>query len=225
MGVSLLVELFVRIAHGLRLAAPEHHLEIDRREAVVLIAVNDPGRTGDAFPGAEPRGQALAAFVLDKDVEETLQHEEDLLDLMGVGRVALSGLHIHDGKRKVLDRNDRGIAVLAGTAGADEAMLGALVAFDLGILERRPIRLLLAEAADEFLHDVFDRHIQELRRTRVSCNAHGWLLRSIHGVTPRVGGASSTPSCHRMNSRRAQSQWLLGRPPSRAMTTVGTPSI
>jgi len=30
------------------------------------------------------------------------------------------------------------IAVLAGAAGADETMLGALVAFDLGILERGP---------------------------------------------------------------------------------------
>jgi hypothetical protein len=138
--------------------------------------VDDAGRTGDAFPGAEPRGEPLAAFVLDEHVEETLQHEEHLLDLVGVGRVALPGLHIHDREREVLGRNDRRIAVLAGAAGADEAMLGALVALDLGILERRPIGLLLAEAADEFLHDVFDRHAHELRRTRMSGNAHGWLL-------------------------------------------------
>src|ERR1700730_189919 len=120
MGVSLLVELVVRIAHGLGLAAPEHDLEIDRREAVVLITVNDAGRTSDAFPRAEPRGQALAALVLDKDVEETLQHEENLLDLVGVRRIALPGLHIHDGKREIFGRNDGRVAVLAGTAGADE---------------------------------------------------------------------------------------------------------
>jgi hypothetical protein len=52
-------------------------------------------------------------------------------------------------------------------------MLRALVAFDLGVLERRPVGLLLAEAPDIFLHDLFDRHADELGRTRMSCNAHG----------------------------------------------------
>ncbi len=66
--------------------------------------------------------------------------------------------------------------MLAGAAGADEAVLRALVAFDLGVLECCPIRLLLAEASDIFLHDVFDRNIDQFRRAWMACNAHGRLL-------------------------------------------------
>src|SRR5207253_6562353 len=73
-------------------------------------------------------------------------------------------------------RRDHGrIGVLAGAAGADEAVLRALVAFDLGVLERRPVGALLAEAADIPLHDLFDRHAFELGRTRMAGNAHGAL--------------------------------------------------
>src|SRR5258708_1915017 len=187
MRVSLFVELLVRIAHGFGLGPPQHDLEIDRSEAVVLIAVDDAGRAGDAFPGAEPRGQALAAFVLDEDIEETLQHEKHLLDLMGVRRIALPGLYIHDGKGEVLGRYDGRIAVLAGAAGADEAMLGALVAFDLGVFEGGPIGLLLAESPDEFLHDVFDRHVHELRWTGMARNAHGRLLGIGRGCKANLG--------------------------------------
>src|SRR5882757_4440325 len=82
--VPLLVEVLVGVAHGLGLGASDHHLKIDRREAVVLIAVDNAGRARNAFPGAEPRGQALAAFVLDEDVKKALQHEEAFLDLVGV---------------------------------------------------------------------------------------------------------------------------------------------
>src|SRR4030081_2083989 len=176
MRVAPLVELVVGIAHGVRLAAPEHHLEIDRPEAVILIAMDHARRARDAFPWAQPRGEALAALVLDEDVEKALQHEEAFLDLMGMGRIALARLDIHDREREIARRDDARVAVLAGAAGADEAMLGAFEAFDLGVLEGRPVRLLLAEAADKFLHDVLDRHADELGRPRMTCNAHEDLL-------------------------------------------------
>src|SRR5215510_12888129 len=174
--IPLLVELLVGVAHGFGLGAPDHDLEVDRLEAVVLIAVDDAGGTGDALPGTEPGGQALAALVLDEHVEVALQHEEALLDLVGVRGVALTRLHVHDRQREVLRWDYGRVAVLAGAAGADEPVLRALVAFDLGVLECRPIRLLLAKAPDVLLHDVLDRNIDQFRRARMPCNAHGLLL-------------------------------------------------
>src|SRR3954464_11362129 len=102
MSVAALEQFIVRISHGLRLGAAQHDLEIDRPEAVVLIAVDDARRARDALPRTEPRGEALAALVLDEDVEIALQHEENLLDLVRVRRVALARLHIHDRERKIL---------------------------------------------------------------------------------------------------------------------------
>src|SRR5262249_31764010 len=78
MGIAPLVEVLVGVAHGLGLAASEHDLEVDRLEAVVLIAVDDAGGTRDAFPRRETGGEAFAALVLDKDVEIALEHEETL---------------------------------------------------------------------------------------------------------------------------------------------------
>src|SRR3954471_4871611 len=171
--IPLLVEVLVGVAHGLGLGAPDHDLKVDRLQAVVLVAVDDTRRTGDAFPRTQPCGEALAAFVLDKDVEVALQHEEALLDLMGVCRISLARLHIHDRQGKVLCRDHGRIGVLAGAAGADEAVLRAFVALDLGVLECRPVRLLLAKAPDKLLHDVLDRDIDQFRRARMSCDAHG----------------------------------------------------
>src|SRR5258708_31045497 len=57
-----LVKLLLRITHGFRLAAAEHDLEVDGLQAVVLVAVNDAGRAGDALPGSEARGEAATAF-------------------------------------------------------------------------------------------------------------------------------------------------------------------
>src|SRR5271155_4031579 len=173
MRILALVQLIVGIAHGVRLAAAEHHLEIGRRQRVVLETVNDAGRAGNAFPRSEPRGEPLAAFVLDEDIEKTLQHEETLLYLVGMRGVALAWLEIDDGEGEIAGRDNRRIVVLAGGAGADEAVLGALVAFDLGIGERRPIRLLVPEATDIFLHDLFERNAFELFGTRMPCDAHG----------------------------------------------------
>ena len=86
------VQLIVGVAHGLRLAAAEHHLKIDRRKRLVLKTVDDAGRTGDALPWTEPGRDPLAALVLDKNVEIALQHEKALLDLMGMRGVALARL-------------------------------------------------------------------------------------------------------------------------------------
>src|SRR5436305_2082442 len=88
---ALLVEVVAGVAHGVGPAAAEHHLEIDRREAVVLEAVDHAGRARDAFPRPEPRGEALAVLVLDDHVENALQHAEALLDLVGGLGVALPG--------------------------------------------------------------------------------------------------------------------------------------
>jgi hypothetical protein len=66
--------------------------------------------------------------------------------------------------------------VLAGAAGADKAVLGAFEALDLGVLERRPVGLLLFETADKPLHDFFDRRVDQFGRPRMPCDAHGVLL-------------------------------------------------
>src|SRR5262244_2384457 len=195
MGIAALVEVLVGVAHGLRLAASEHDLEVDRLEAVVLIAVDDAGGTRDAFPRPETGGEALAALVLDEDVEIALEHEEALFDLVGVGGIALSRLHIHDRQGEVLRRDDARIAMLAGPARADEAVLRAFVALDLGVFERRPIRFLLAKAPDIFLHDVLDRNIDQFRRTRMPCNAHGSLL--SNGIV----GIESIPALRRQSMK------------------------
>src|SRR5215831_8860131 len=177
MRVAAFVELVVRVTHRLRLAAAEHHLEIDRLERIVLVAMDDSGRARDAFPGPEPRGDALAALILHEHVEIALQHEEAFLDFVSMRGIALTGWHEHDREREVLGRDHGRIIVLAGTAGADEAVLGALVALDLGVLEGSPVGLLVAKATDIFCHDELDRNTFELGRTRMPCDTHGNLLR------------------------------------------------
>src|SRR5882672_3157049 len=174
-----LIKLLVRIAHGLRLAAAEHDLEVDGLQAVILVAVNDAGRTGDALPGSEARGDAVAGFILHEHVEKPLQYKEALLDFVGVGRVALARIDEHDRQSEISGRNDGRIAMLAGAAGADEAMLRALVALDLGILKRRPIRLAVAEPGHIAVHDLCDRDPDQFLWTGMPCGAHG--------PTPRDG--------------------------------------
>jgi hypothetical protein len=79
-----LEQRIVGISHGFGLAASDHDLEIDRLQTVVLIAMDDPRRAGNAFPGAEPARDLAAVFILDKDVEMALQDKEDFFDFMGV---------------------------------------------------------------------------------------------------------------------------------------------
>src|SRR5262249_59923835 len=76
MRVAPLVELLVSVAHGLGFAAPQHDLEIDGLETVVLVAVDHTGRARDAFPWAQAGGGALATFVVDKHRDVALEPEE-----------------------------------------------------------------------------------------------------------------------------------------------------
>src|SRR5262245_36670783 len=176
MRVAPLVELLVGVAHGVGLAAPQHDLEIDGLETVVLVAVDHAGGARDAFPWAQAGGDAFATFVFDKHVEIALEHEEALFDLVRVRGISLPRLHVHDRQGDVFRRDDAWITVLAGAARSDETVLCALIALDLGVLERCPVRLLLAEAPDVPLHDLLDRNIDQFRWTWMPCNAHGTLL-------------------------------------------------
>src|SRR3546814_12148126 len=49
-GIATLIEIVVGIAHRVGPRAPQHHLKVDRLEAVVHITVDHARRTGDAFP-------------------------------------------------------------------------------------------------------------------------------------------------------------------------------
>src|SRR5260370_1405110 len=79
------------ISHGFGLAASDYDLEIARLQAVVLIAMDDPRRAGDALPGAEPACDLAAVFILNENVEISLQDEKDFFDFMSVRGVALAG--------------------------------------------------------------------------------------------------------------------------------------
>src|SRR5215471_5128730 len=172
MRFAAAVEFVIRIAHRLRAPAAEHDLHIDRLEAVVLEAVNDPGRTGDAFPGPEFAADPPPVFVLEKDRQISLQDEKDFLDLVRMRRIALPWRHVDNAERKAARRDDGRIVVLARPAGADEAMLRAPVALDLGVLEGLPISRLLAEAPDIALGDLFEREPGNFRRYFVTGSGH-----------------------------------------------------
>src|SRR5215469_18138372 len=157
MRLAAAVELVIGVAHRLRTAAAEHDLHIDRFETVVLKAVNDPGRAGDAFPRAQLAAHLPPVFVLEKDGQISLQDKKDLLDLVSVRRVALPRRHIHDAEGKAARRYRVRVIVLAGPTGADKAMLRAAVAFDLGVLEGFPIGLLVAKPPDIALGNLVER--------------------------------------------------------------------
>ena len=61
--------------------------------------------------------------------------------------------------------------VVHAYSGFEKSVLRALEALDLGVLERRPIRLFVFEAADIFFHDLFERNALELLGTRMARNA------------------------------------------------------
>src|SRR5207244_3243533 len=100
---------------------------------LVLEAVDHPGRTGDAFPGAEPAPQLPPALILDEHGQDALQDKEHLLDLMGMRRVALTRRAINDAQGEGARRDHRGVVILARAAGPDKAVLRPAVAFDLGV--------------------------------------------------------------------------------------------
>src|SRR3954454_19665795 len=102
----------------------------------------------------------------------TLEYEEHLFHFMRMRGVPLSGLDVHDGKREAARRDRRRIAVLARAAGADEAVLRALIPLDLRVLECRPVRLAVAEARDIARRDFFQRKVRDFGRTRMTSDAH-----------------------------------------------------
>jgi hypothetical protein len=73
--------------------------------------------------------------------------------------------------------------VLARAARADEAVLGALVALDLGVLEGGPVADLVAEAADILLHDFCGGNAFEFLRARMPCGHGGApVFRCVDGI-------------------------------------------
>src|SRR5690606_22239158 len=69
-------------------------------------------------------------------------------------------------------RNGVRIIVLARAAPADEAVLGALEAFDLGILEGGPVGRLVPEPPNVALGNFPDGHVFELGRTGMPGGSH-----------------------------------------------------
>lgn len=145
MPISPVVQLIVGITHRLRSAAPQHHLKINGLQTVVFVAMNHAGWTGNALPWPESLGNLSAIFVLNEDIEMSLKHEENLFNLMGVRRIALARLYIHNGQGKIAGWNRIHITMLARAPGTDESMLRALVSLDLGILECRPVGLSISK--------------------------------------------------------------------------------
>src|SRR5262249_56653666 len=120
-------------------------LEIDGLETVVDVSVNDAGRTGDAFPRSQHCFDPIAGFVLEERREMSAQNEEDLLDFVRVRGVALAGFNIHDAQREAPRRDHIRISMLAGSAGADETVLSSTIPLLLGVFERIPVGLAIAE--------------------------------------------------------------------------------
>src|SRR3546814_13953166 len=69
--------------------------------------------------------------------------------------------------------------MLARASGADEAVLRALVAFDLGVFESRPVRLAVSKARDVAVHDLIEPGILKLGRPG--------MPRDTHAHVPSVG--------------------------------------
>src|SRR5438105_14143381 len=70
--------------------------------------------------------------------------------------VALARRAIDDAQREGARRDNARVTVLPRAAGADKAVLGAAVAVDLRVLERLPIRRLVAEPAAIALGDLVE---------------------------------------------------------------------
>src|SRR5258708_6251465 len=175
MGLAAFEELVVGISHRLGSAAAEHDLEIHRFEAVIVEPVDYAGRAGDALPGPELAGEPVAGLILDEDGQIALQDEKDFLDLVRVGGITLARRAEDDAEGKGARRDRIRIVVLAGAAGANEAMLGAAIALDLGVLERFPIGYLVTKAADIAFRDLVKRQGGNVGRHRMAGGGHGIL--------------------------------------------------
>jgi hypothetical protein len=157
MLLAAAVEVVIGVAHRLGTPPAEHHLHVHRLQAVVVEAVNNPGWAGDAFPCPELAADLPTVFVFEKHCQIALEDKKNLLDFVGMRCIALARRDVDDAESEAAGRDSRRVVVFAGAAGADEAMLGAAVAFNLGILESRPIGLLVAKAPDIALGDLVER--------------------------------------------------------------------
>src|SRR5712692_266406 len=213
MSVAARVKLVIGVAHGLRSRLAEHNLEINRLEAVVHVAVDHARRTRDAFPRPELDVDAPPAFVLDEGGEKALQHEEHFFHFVRMRRISLARLDVHDAQREAARRNHAGITVLARAAGADEAVLRALVALDFCVLERGPVGLAVAETGDELLRDLLQRHAGELGRTGMSSCAHASSSYRIR--RDRWAGSIFRSNIALASAAKAESQEETRWPPTR----------
>src|SRR5262249_41093640 len=134
----------------------------------------------DAVPLAKTFGDPPAIFVLHEDVEKPVENEEYLLDLVGMRRVALSRLDVHDAEREAARRDRARVAVLARAARTDETVLGALVALDLGIFERGPVRFSVGKSGNVLVHDLFQARVGEFCGAGMACS-HGGPPQSLVG--------------------------------------------
>src|SRR4030095_4506662 len=137
----------IDVGHEVGPALAEHDLHVGGLEADVLVAVDDLGGTGHAAPLPESSLDALAGAVLEEDLHLALQDEEDLFDLVPVGRVALARRHEHDAQREVLGRNIAAIGLTGGPV-ADEAVLSATIAVHARIGERVPVSCSVSPTCD-----------------------------------------------------------------------------
>src|SRR3546814_11339614 len=90
-----------------------------------------------------------------------------LFHLVRVGRIALARPDVHDRQGETPRRNELAAAMLAPASGADEAVLPALVAFDIGVFESRPVRIAVSKARAVAAHDTIEPgHRTPLRPVR-----------------------------------------------------------
>ena len=119
------------------------------------------GRTGNGVVFAEPGCRLLTVFVLEKYCELTFQNKKRLFDLMRVSGAALARRQDHDRQCKAARGQCVGVG-LAGPADADQTVLAAPPALDLGIGKGIPVRFQLAISNDPSFGEFLDRYILKL---------------------------------------------------------------
>src|SRR4029453_6721984 len=137
----------IDVGHEVGPALAEHDLHVGGLEPDVLVAMDDLGGAPHTVPLSEHGLDALAGAVLEEDLHLALQDEEDLFDLVPVGRVALARRHEHDAQREVLGRNIAAIGFTGGPV-ADEAVLSATIAVHARVRERVPVSLSVSPTRD-----------------------------------------------------------------------------
>ena len=103
--------------------------------------------------------KTFPAFVLNKDIQITLEDEKALLNFVRMCSVTLARLNVHN-RQCEIPRWDYGrIIMLSRPTRTDETVLRALEALNLGVFKSCPIRFLFFEAAYIFFHNIFDMNV------------------------------------------------------------------